>query len=210
MISEVKRRVVRPREVLVVDSFLRASTCKRMLEELEDTHWSRSGVSRLASGHEYSEVQANFRDSASAQQLGFGARLKRAIKRIEKRLSEEFKCDPAHLEEWQATRYKRGEQFKYHLDGGHWKDSTAGDRKRTYLIYLDAPEKGGETHFRALNTTVAPKAGRLVVWNNLLPTGFCDHAMIHSGLEVKKGTKTTLVTWERERATRQSTRKKGR
>jgi prolyl 4-hydroxylase len=206
MISEDRHRVLQPRQVLVVDSFVRVSTCNRILEELEQSYWSMSAVSRFRSGQEYTEVQEHFRASSSAQQAWFGRELRQIIKRIEKRLSAEFECDPICLEEWQATRYKRGGRFNYHIDGGYWKESTAGDRKRTYMLYLDAPEKGGETHFRALNITVAPKPGRLVVWDNLLPTGLSDYAMIHSGLQVKKGRKTTLVTWERERSIRQVTR----
>jgi prolyl 4-hydroxylase len=41
--------------------------------------------------------------------------------------------------------------------------------------------------------------GRLLVWNNLLPNGNCNHAMVHAGLPVTDGSKTILTTWERER-----------
>jgi prolyl 4-hydroxylase len=147
----------------------------------------------------HSEIREDFRASATAEQDWFGPKLLRIIARIERRLTRLLACDPARFESWQATRYGKGGRFNYHVDGGYWKRSAAGDRKRTYLLYLDRPQNGGETHFRALNITVSPKPGRLVVWENLLPSGQCDHAMIHSGLEVRKGTKTTLVTWERER-----------
>lgn len=206
MISGLQHRVLRPREVMVVDSFVRVTTCNQILEELEHSCWTMSAVARLHSGREYTEVYEDFRASSSAQQAWFGENLLRVIRRLEKRLSAEFLCDPLRLEEWQATRYKKGGRFNYHIDGGYWKESAAGDRKRTYLLYLDAPQRGGETHFRALNFTVAPKPGRLVIWDNLLPSGLSDHAMIHSGLEVKEGRKTVLVTWEREHAIRQAAR----
>jgi prolyl 4-hydroxylase len=191
-----------PRDVLVVDSFVSRETCSQILEELDYSYWHSSAVLELRSGRRHSEVRERFRRSVTAQQVWFGDQLLRIVRKIEKQLSAFLPCDPRRLESWQATRYERGGSFGYHIDGGYWKRSEGGDRKRTYLLYLDTPAQGGETHFRALNLTVEPKPGRLVAWENLLPTGRPDHAMIHGGLEVRKGIKTTLVTWERERSIR--------
>jgi prolyl 4-hydroxylase len=202
MISQLKPHTLLPRQVLVVDSFLSEDVCGQILEDLESSYWHSSSVLQLRSGRHYSEVREGFRASVTAEQSWFGPKLLRIIGKIERRLATFLCCDPLRLESWQATRYSKGGRFGYHVDGGRWKRSAAGDRRRSYLIYLDTPQKGGETHFRALDITVAPKPGRLVVWENLLPSGQCDHAMIHGGLEVRKGTKTTLVTWERERSLR--------
>jgi prolyl 4-hydroxylase len=97
------------------------------------------------------------------------------------------------------SRYRRGDIFDYHLDCGSWSEHPSGERRRTILIVIEAPLRGGATHFRALNQTIQPHLGRLVVWRNLLPTGNCNHAMIHSGRAVWQGQKTILTTWERER-----------
>ena len=202
MLPRLKPRELLPRQVLVVDSFVSKEICNQILDDLEHSYWHSSAVIEFRSGRHYSAVRENHRDSLTAQQAWFGPKLRRMIRRIEKRLSSFLPCDPLRLESWQATRYGKGGRFGYHIDGGYSKQSAGGDRKRTYLLYLDAPERGGETHFRALNITVAPKPGRLVAWENLLPSGRCDHAMIHGGLEVRKGRKTTLVTWERERFVR--------
>jgi len=202
MVTTLKRRQLLPREVFVLDSFVSEEMCGQILEELTVSYWHSSTVLRLRQGRHYSEVREHFRASVTAEQCWFGPKLVRIINRIEKRLAILLPCDPRRLEFWQATRYETGGHFDYHIDGGRWKRSAAGDRIRSYLIYLDAPQKGGETHFRALDVTVAPKPGRLVVWENLLPSGQCDHAMIHAGIEVQEGTKTTLVTWERERCLR--------
>jgi hypothetical protein len=45
---------------------------------------------------------------------------------------------------------------------------------------------------------IRPVQGRLVVWNNLLPDGHCNYAMMHAGLPVKKGVKIILNTWIRQ------------
>lgn len=188
--------------MLVFDAFLGTESCDQILEDLDHSYWHSSGVVELQSGRHQTQIREHFRASTTAQQAWFGANSLRIIRGIEKRLSTLFSCDPVCLESWQATRYEVGGRFGYHVDGGYWKRSAGGDRKRTYLLYLDTPKQGGETHFRALDITVAPKPGRLVAWQNLLPSGQCDHAMIHGGLVVLKGKKTTLVTWERERSFR--------
>ncbi len=202
MVTKLKPRDLLPRQVLVVDSFLSRVLCDRILADLDYSYWHSSGVVEVRSGRRQTQIREHFRASVTAQQEWFGPKSLQIIRGIEKRLSTFLSCDPVRFESWQATRYEPGDRFGYHIDGGHWKRSAAGDRKRTYLLYLDSPKQGGETHFRALDLTIAPKPGRLLVWENLLPSGQCDHAMIHAGLEVRKGRKTTLVTWERERSIR--------
>ena len=97
------------------------------------------------------------------------------------------------------TRYAKGQGFDFHLDCGCWGQDVSGERKRTILLYLEKPAGGGTTYFRALNLEVQPVVGRLVVWNNLLPNGNCNHAMVHAGLQITAGSKTVLSTWEREK-----------
>jgi len=70
------------------------------------------------------------------------------------------------------------------------------------IIYLEPPQRGGETFFRALNYKIKPETGKLVIWNNLLPSGKPDYGMIHAGLPVLEGSKTILVTFERQRICR--------
>jgi len=202
MVRKLRSHALSPRQVLVVDSFISLGLCDQILEDLDCSYWHSSSVIQRRSGRLHTEIREHFRASVTAQQRWFGPKLLGIIKRMEQQLSVLLQCDPRRLESWQATRYEKGGHFDYHVDGGQWKRSAGGDRRRTFLIYLDAPRQGGETHFRALGITVAPKPGRLVAWENLLPTGECDHAMIHGGLEVRNGTKTTLVTWERERSIR--------
>jgi prolyl 4-hydroxylase len=196
------------REIHIVDSFIKPAVCREILAELQDANWHSSMVIQHGSSAYRTAIHEDFRSSRSLRQEWFSDRLQDLVVQGEKALAEYFGCDPARLELWQATRYEPGERFSYHLDAGSWRRSKAGERVRTYLLYLDSPKKGGETHFRALDIRIRPKAGRLAAWNNLLPTGGCDHAMVHAGLDVIAGTKTTLVTWERERSFRKEGKSK--
>lgn len=145
---------------------------------------------------------SDMRKSQTSGQIWFSDEINQVLATIEERLSHLLATSRNRFEEWQATRYGKNDRFDYHVDGGNWERTAAGERKRSIVIYLDTPIQGGQTHFRALNKTIEPKAGRVLIWNNLLSTGKCNFAMIHAGLPVEEGTKTILVSWERERQLR--------
>lgn len=182
-----------------VDGFLTEAECSTALEELEVAAWQPSLVYTKHDDGIYRDVSSPLRVSETAQQRWFPPKLEALILRVERRLEKVFGIDRAHLETWQATTYPRRGQFYYHLDAGYWEGHHAGDRILTFLVYLTTPERGGGTHFRALDRHVEARAGRLLVWNNLFPEGSCDHRMIHSSAPLLKGKKTTLITWQRQR-----------
>jgi prolyl 4-hydroxylase len=182
--------------IVTVDNFLPLSVCRRMLREASAGDWVPSGVaatSRAAVSY------ASGRSSSTHAAERNSAFIEAGLRRIEDSLLTIFGIRPSNLEPWQVTRYQRGEAFDYHLDCGGWRRHPSGERRRTILVYLEQPIRGGATDFRALRKTISPVPGRLVVWNNLLPTGRCNHGMIHSSRPVWQGRKTILTTWERER-----------
>jgi prolyl 4-hydroxylase len=190
------------RGIAVVDEFVTPSECDLMLRELEFTHWADSAVVKYIGDENSPAYFSNMRKSQTSGQIWFSDELNEALAAIEGRLALLLASSRKHFEEWQATRYGRNDRFDYHVDGGNWESTAAGERKRSIIMYLDTPARGGGTRFRALNRTIAAQAGRVLIWNNLLPTGKCNFAMIHAGLPVKEGTKTILVSWERERQLR--------
>jgi hypothetical protein len=194
--------ILEDRGVAAVDGFVAPSECSLILRELKFTHWADSAVVKYI-GDENSPAYFNsMRRSQTSGQIWFSDELNAALALIEERLVTLLGCSRKHLEEWQATRYAKGDRFDYHVDGGNWEHTAAGERKRSIIMYLDTPARGGQTRFRALNKTFAARAGRILIWNNLLPTGKCNFAMIHAGLPVKEGTKTILVSWQRQRKLR--------
>jgi prolyl 4-hydroxylase len=188
--------------IAVVDNFVTPPECKRMLRELQFTYWADSAVVKYIGDENSPAYFSSMRRSQTSGQVWFSDELNETLAAIEERLVRLLGASRKHLEEWQATRYGKGDRFDYHVDGGNWERTAAGERKRSIIMYLDTPVRGGETRFRALNRTIAARAGRVLVWNNLLPTGKCNFAMIHAGLPVKAGVKTILVSWERERQLR--------
>lgn len=177
--------------ITIVDDFLPAGDCDALLAEAAGGQWAGSMIAL----HDGTVVAGAGNGRRSRSQFLDSPRLRA----IEQRLSGLFDVSARHLEPWQMTRYQRGDFFDYHLDCGTFADQPSGERRRTIMIILEQPKRGGATHFRALGKTVRPQRGRLLVWNNLLPTGSCNYAMIHSGRPVWQGRKTILTTWERER-----------
>ena len=107
----------------------------------------------------------------------------------------------------QGQRYAVGQEFKPHTDTfepgkadyfAHCADT--GNRSWTAMIYLNVPDAGGATRFKAIGKTIQPETGKLLAWNNLLPDGRPNPATLHQGMKVRRGTKYIVTKWFRERA----------
>ena len=183
-------------QIVTIDGFLPQPIVYQMIEAAGRGVWTRSTVQPLSVDVPQTIVPG--RTSSTLMGAELGPWFQQELRRIEESLARLLDIRSLNLEPWQVTRYECGEAFDYHLDCGGGQAHPSGERKRTVMVYLETPESGGATHFRALNLEIAPLAGRLVVWNNLLPTGKCNFAMIHSGQPVLRGCKTALLTWEHE------------
>jgi len=186
-------------DIVVIDGFLSPKESRFVREELEVTFWEPSLTYQPQPSGVYENRLLPFRVSESAQQMWFGDEVIGALDRIEKRLESIFRLEASYLEQWQATRYERQGKFDYHLDAGYWGEHHAGERILTFVLNLETASRGGGTHFRALDIYVEPRAGRLLIWNNLFPSGDADHRMIHSSTPLLRGKKTTLVSWLRQK-----------
>lgn len=111
-----------------------------------------------------------------------------------------------HGEPMQGQRYAVGQEFKQHTDyfeptGVDFETfcGVAGNRTWTVMIYLNAPEAGGATRFKAIDKIIQPETGKLAMWNNRRPDGSLNPASIHHGMKVRAGTKYVVTKWFRER-----------
>ena len=107
----------------------------------------------------------------------------------------------------QGQRYAVGQEFKAHTDYFDPKGAdfdrycaVAGNRTWTVMIYLDQPTAGGATRFTRIGKTVQPESGKLLAWNNRLPSGAPNPASIHHGMKVRSGVKHVITKWYRERS----------
>ncbi len=124
----------------------------------------------------------------------------------EARLAAFSGLDPAHGEPLQGQRYAVGQEFKGHTDyfeprGLEYERycGIAGNRTWTLMIYLNEPEAGGATRFKAVDKIIQPQTGKIVCWNNRRPDGSLNPATIHQGMKVRRGVKYVITKWYRER-----------
>ncbi len=122
------------------------------------------------------------------------------------RLTALMGIDPRHGEPLQGQRYGVGQEFKQHTDyfdpeGADYDTfcSVAGQRTWTAMIYLNEPIAGGATRFRAVDKTIQPETGKLLMWDNLRIDGTGNPATLHQGMKVRAGTKYVLTQWFRRR-----------
>ena len=129
------------------------------------------------------------------------------VKRIEDKITGLIGIDPVQGETIQGQRYAVGQQFKLHHDFFHpdepyWHEMErcGGQRTWTAMMFLNAPEGGGQTEFENAGVKVAPRAGNLLTWNNLDANGEPNPASLHRGCPVTAGVKYIVTKWYRERA----------
>ncbi len=129
-----------------------------------------------------------------------------AVQQLETMLTDLSGIDPTYGEPLQGQRYAVGQEFKAHTDyftpgGPDWERfcSVAGQRTWTFMIYLNEPEAGGATRFKAIGKTFQPEAGKLLCWNNRREDGRENPNTLHHGMKVRKGVKYVITKWYRER-----------
>lgn len=152
-------------------------------------------------GDQYPEV-SDYRTSSTSQLRSQST----VVKSVDLRISELLGLDDCNAESMQGQHYAVGQTFKPHCDfmhtgASHWKKARreGGQRVWTAMAYLDDDMEGGETRFVRAGFSIKPVAGMLVAWNNMTKDGNMNWATLHEGSPVKRGEKTIITKWYRER-----------
>lgn len=182
-------------ELFIVRQFLDPKICTVLIE-------------RIDAGRRPSEISddigiAKFRTSETCDLDG----RETVVSEVERRIAELLGLDLAASEPLQGQRYGPHQEFMPHTDtfepGGYdflVHTAQTGQRTWTAMLYLNEPEDGGATRFKAIGKTIRPETGKLIAWNNLLPDGRPNPATLHQGMKVRSGTKYVLTKWFRERS----------
>jgi prolyl 4-hydroxylase len=183
-------------DLFVLRDFLDSETCLALIERIDE----RRRPSEIAddigvAGFRTSETcDLDWRDALVAE--------------VDRKIAALLGLDLAASEPLQGQRYSVGQEFRAHTDtfepGGydyHVHTAETGQRTWTAMVYLNVPEEGGATRFKAIGKTIQPEAGKLVAWNNLMPGGGTPNpATMHQGMKVRRGVKYIVTKWFRERA----------
>jgi predicted 2-oxoglutarate/Fe(II)-dependent dioxygenase YbiX len=90
-------------------------------------------------------------------------------------------------EAYGALRYRGGQEYKAHYDGG-----TGTKRSVSAIVYLNNDYEGGHIEFTNYKVKIKPEPGMLI----LFPS---NYAYTHIAHPVTSGTKYAIVTWMTDR-----------
>ena len=175
-----------------IDGFLNEDECDHVMAAMR-SHLRPSRITRASPDEQ-------FRTNASADLHLLGDPL---ISDIDLRMAYTLGIHPAYSEFMEGQRYAVGQQFKLHpdyFDDADYADHCIpqGQRTWTFMVYLNQPEKGGNTQFLEAELEVKPQKGMALIWNNLDSLGVRNRKAMHQACPVEKGYKAVLTKWFRQ------------
>ncbi|MFM9851551.1 MAG: prolyl hydroxylase family protein [Sphingomonadaceae bacterium] len=181
-------------DLFIVQGFLTAEECDALMLLIDQT----AQPSTLYAGTEIEGFRTSYSGNLDPWHPIVGT--------VETRICRLMGIDKRHGETLQGQRYAVGQQFKPHHDyfftsQDYWEGErvSGGQRSWTAMIYLNEPEKGGETNFGKVGMCVSPRTAMLVMWNNMDEIGAPNDITQHEGMAVEAGTKYIVTKWFRER-----------
>lgn len=120
------------------------------------------------------------------------------VRMLERRVADmaAWPCDA--IEPSSIIRYEPGQEYKPHVDfftdaqirgNAVERHDFGGQRIATFLLYLRAPERGGETYYHGAELPVQGTPGMGIIHYNVTPDGALDPASRHSGRAIVRGEK---------------------
>jgi hypothetical protein len=138
------------------------------------------------------------RTSATAWCLPESCEADPAVQAVSARIANVSRVPYNNAEYLQILKYDVGQFYREHVDFIPEQSAIpCGPRLFTFFLYLNDVEEGGHTNFTRLGFSVAPKAGRAVLWpsvrnDNILEA---DHRTEHEAMPVLKGQKLAANAW---------------
>lgn len=162
----------RPDPPAVINAEPRIFTVAGFVSKTEAAHLMALAVLNMHSARE------NTRDQLSQEQTAFTGHAATfhisfcdaVIRNLERRIATAFALTAEHVEPLSVLRYQRSDRYAPHVD---YFDSArpeynrrigdkSGQRIASFLVYLRAPEVGGETHYLKLKLKIAGRAHGVV------------------------------------------------
>ena len=182
-----------PIQLYVCDQFLTGDACRGMCAKIDEGSYP----SPLCDKEKHEGVRTSYSCNLNVHDP--------LVAGVEMRISNLLGMDGANGEPLQGQRYQEGQRFREHadffyIDQPYWAEYEphGGQRTWTAMIYLNEPEAGGATRFKLLDFAIAPRLGRILIWNNMALDGSPNPWTEHAGMPVEAGTKYIVTKWYRE------------
>ncbi len=185
-------------EIYLAENFLTDAECNHIIEKARPTLSRSTVVDRNSS----KGVVDKNRTSLGSSLSDGGDQV---IQNIRNRVETITMIPYRNGEGLQVLNYGVGAEYKPHYDyfdakteGGKSHLKRGGQRVATILLYLNTPEKGGETIFPNAPLHVRPVKGRALLFYDVTDQGKPDSKSLHGGAPVIAGEKWIANLWLRE------------
>lgn len=130
------------------------------------------------------------------------------MRTLQRRAGTSLGWQLAYMEPSSIIRYEPGHAYEPHVDyftdqqvalNQVHRGDLGGQRIATFLVYLRAPERGGETEYPEAGLAVRGERGKAVVHYNVID-GRPDPRSLHAGRPVEAGEKWLWRSTLREHA----------
>lgn len=120
------------------------------------------------------------------------------VRTLERRAADCAGHPPWHWEPSSIVHYSKAQQYRPHVDYFTEEKLRAnreqfadpgGQRLASFLLYLKAPESGGETAYPDAGLEIPGETGLGVLHYNCLPDGSVDERSRHAGKPIERGEK---------------------
>lgn len=176
-------------QVQVLPDFISRSECRELIRYCEEASFRRSRVLQRRGEVVSDVIETRSRNSST---VVLKDRAHPILAPLYTRCARLEGVRERDIETIQCVRYKRGQRFRAHFDGG-----IDLPRLTTYLLYLNDDFTGGETYFPVLDHAVAPAAGACLRFPSCDREGRVLWQSEHGGLPVREGVKYALNIWVR-------------
>ena len=186
-LTQLKPRVLSRRPwVIVFDDFVGPAQASALIARTEPE------LDRGIHGHGYSDERTS-RSAFCRADCSADA----DVAKLDARIADVTGTPLPHTEYLQVVRYTEDQRYAEHHDQSHHAAALSGVRLFTVLLYLRAPDEGGETVFTALNLSVTPRAGRALFWTNVRDADprATEPRVMHEALPVRRGVKWAANAW---------------
>lgn len=186
--------------IFTVDEFVSRGECAHLMALAS----ARFAPAREATRERLSGEQTAFSGAAAVFYI---PDCDAVVRNIERRIAAAFDLPVTHVEPLSVLRYLQQDRYAPHtdyfdaarLENNRRHGDYSGQRTASFLVYLRAPEQGGETHYLKLGKKIVGRPRMALCHFNLTSAGVPDEMTLHTGAPVIKGEKWLARTTLREK-----------
>ena len=178
--------------------------CDHIISLAETTGYEKSMVYEAEKHGETGKVESLNEEYRSGETCWLKNKDDEVVNKIAKLSEYVTKIPIDNQEALQVAKYNKNDFFKSHYDCCLMESSkdnciamnrNAGQRRSTYMVYLNDDFEGGETEFEKIGIKVKPEKGKAILfWTTNDDESLIENSM-HAGNSVTKGNKYICTKW---------------